>query len=228
MGPISPPPAGYAGAMSKINPEVLEQALAHLRRRDRRLGQLIDRCGPCTLGTRQRDPFHILCSSIISQQLSARAADTIQARVVTATLAGPRFKPAHFLEVAPEALRACGLSHAKAKWLKAAAEIHHADPAWFRRLRKLDDEAAIEMLDALPGIGRWTAEMFLIFAMGRLDIFSLGDAGLRRGLNLLHNQGEKLDDEASLAITARWAPYRSVGSWYLWRRADTSGLLTLF
>ena len=68
--------------------------------------------------------------------------------------------------------------------------------------------------------------MFLIFAMGRLDIFSLGDAGLRRGINLLHNKGGKLDDEATLAITAKWAPYRSVGSWYLWRLADTKAVAT--
>ena len=207
--------------MTTIKSEVLDQAVAHLSRRDRKLARLIERCGPCTLGTRRHDPFHILCSSIISQQLSAKAADTIQARVAAATQAGPRFRPVHFLEIAPEQLRACGLSNAKAKWLKAAAEINHADPAWFRKLQRLDDEAAIGTLDALPGIGRWTAEMFLIFAMGRLDIFSLGDAGLRRGLNLLHNKGEKLDDEASLSITARWAPYRSVGSWYLWRMADT-------
>lgn len=207
--------------MTTIKPEVLNLAVAHLSRRDRKLARLIERSGPCTLGTRRHDPFHILCSSIISQQLSARAADTIQARVAAATLAGARFRPAHFLQITAEQLRACGLSNAKAKWLKAAAEVNHADPAWFRKLQRLDDEAAIEMLDGLPGIGRWTAEMFLIFALGRLDIFSLGDAGLRRGLNLLHNKGEKLDDDASLAITARWAPYRSVGSWYLWRMADT-------
>jgi DNA-3-methyladenine glycosylase II len=210
--------------MTTIKPEVLAEAVAHLRRRDRKLARLIDRHGPCTLGGARRDPFHILCSSIISQQLSSRAADTIQARVAATVRAGARFQPAHFLTAEAEALRGCGLSNAKAKWLKAAAEVNHADPAWFRKLRQLDDEPAIEMLDALPGIGRWTAEMFLIFALGRLDIFSLGDAGLRRGLNLLHNKGEKLDDEASLAITARWAPYRSVGSWYLWRMADTKAV----
>jgi DNA-3-methyladenine glycosylase II len=207
-----------------IDPEILRAAEAHLRRRDKKLARLIDAHGPCTIGGSRRDPFHVLCSSIISQQLSSKAADTIQARVATATRAGKRFKPGHFLEMSPEALRACGLSNAKAKWLKAAAEINHADAAYFRKLGKLDDEAAIEILDALPGIGRWTAEMFLIFALDRLDIFSLGDAGLRRGLNMLHNKGEKLDDEASLAITAKWAPYRSVGSWYLWRMADTKAV----
>ena len=207
-----------------IEPEILRTAEAHLRRRDKKLARLIEAHGPCSIGGTRRDPFHVLCSSIISQQLSSRAADTIQARVAAATLAGARFKPGHFIGTAPEALRACGLSNAKAKWLKAVAEVNHADPVYFRKLGKLDDEAAIETLDALPGIGRWTAEMFLIFALGRLDIFSLGDAGLRRGLNLLHNKGEKLDDEASLAITARWAPYRSVGSWYLWRMADTKAV----
>jgi DNA-3-methyladenine glycosylase II len=207
-----------------IKPEVLDEAVAHLRRRDRKLGRLIDSHGACALGGKKRDPFHVLCSSIISQQLSSKAADTIQARVALATMAGGRFRPAHFLDSTPEALRACGLSNAKAKWLRGVAEVHHADAAYFRKLTKLDDEAAIEVLDALPGIGRWSAEMFLIFAMGRLDIFSLGDAGLRRGLNLLHNKGEKLSDEESLAITAKWAPYRSVGSWYLWRMADTKAV----
>jgi len=210
-----------------IKPEVLDQAIAHLRRRDRKLARLIDRCGPCALGGRKRDPFHVLCSSIISQQLSSKAADTIQARVALAAAATGNFKPAHFLALSPEALRACGLSNAKAKWLRGVAEVHRADAGYFRKLGKLDDEAAIEVLDALPGIGRWSAEMFLIFAMGRLDIFSLGDAGLRRGLNLLHNKGEKLDDERTLAITAKWAPYRSVGSWYLWRMADTKAVTSV-
>jgi DNA-3-methyladenine glycosylase II len=207
-----------------IAPEILRTAEAHLRRRDKKLARVIDAHGPCTIGGKRIDPFHVLCSSIISQQLSSRAADTIQARVALAAKAGKRFRPLHFMGLSPEALRACGLSNAKAKWLKAVAEVHHADAAYFRKLGKLDDEAAIETLDALPGIGRWTAEMFLIFAMDRLDIFSLGDAGLRRGLNLIHNRGEKLDDEASLAITARWAPYRSIGSWYLWRMADTKAV----
>ena len=207
-----------------IKPEVLEQAVAHLRGRDRKLARLIDATGPCGLGGRKRDPFHVLCSAIISQQLSSKAADTIQARVALATMAGARFKPVHFLNASPEALRACGLSNAKAKWLKGVAEVHHVDARYFRKLDKLDDEAAIEMLDALPGIGRWSAEMFLMFAMGRLDVFSLGDVGLRRGLNLLHNKGEKLDDERTLKITAKWAPYRSVGSWYLWRMADTKAV----
>lgn len=203
-----------------IQPEILREAEAQLRRKDRRLARLIDAHGPCTLGAKRRDPFHVLCSSIISQQLSAKAADTIQARVATTLGAGRKFVPTHFLDVEHDQLRACGLSNAKAKWLRALAEATHGGSLSFTKLKKMDDEAAIAALDALPGIGRWTAEMFLIFAMDRLDIFSMGDVGLRNSLNRIHNSGAKLDDEATLALTANWAPYRSVGSWYLWRLTD--------
>ena len=203
-----------------LSETTLREAEAHLRRRDRTMKKLIDSCGPCTLGRKRRDPFHVLCTSIISQQLSVKAADTIQARVATAVLAGAKFMPAHFIDCEFELLRGAGLSNAKARWLIAIAQAVHSGEFSFARLRKLDDQAAIDMLDALPGIGRWTAEMYLIFALDRLDIFSMGDVGLRRSVDRLYNKGEKLDEEATAAITARWVPYRSVASWYLWRLID--------
>jgi DNA-3-methyladenine glycosylase II len=203
-----------------INAETISAAEAHLRRRDRKIGKLIDRHGPCALGGKRRDPFHVLSNSIISQQLSVKAADTILGRVRITVGAKGGLKPQHLLAVTQEQLRACGLSNAKAKWLKALAELTHSGEFSFARLHKLDDEAAIEALDALPGIGRWTAEMMLIFALDRPDVFSLGDVGLRRAMNQLYNRGEALDDESTLAITERWAPYRSVASWYLWRAID--------
>jgi DNA-3-methyladenine glycosylase II len=233
-----------------IKPETLRAAEAHLKQRDRKLARVIEAYGPCTLGSKRRDPFHVLCGSIISQQLSVKAADTIQARVAAAVLAtvaadaaaggAPAvvgeaiqtlvFTPGHFLGVDHEQLRACGLSNAKARWLRALAEATHSGSFSFARLRRMDDEAAIEALDALPGVGRWTAEMFAIFALDRIDIFSMGDVGLRNALNRLHGRRirsengkpahERLDDEAVLKRTARWAPYRSVASWYLWRMSD--------
>ena len=207
-----------------IKPALMRAAEAHLRSVDPRLGRLIDAHGPCTIGQRRRDPFHVLCSSIISQQLSIKAADTIQARVAALTGAGQRFAPVPFTATDHDALRSCGLSNAKAKWLRALAEATAGGTLDFAKLKKMDDVAAIDTLDALPGIGRWTAEMFLIFALDRLDIFSLGDVGLRNGLNRRHGGGAgggaKLDEAASLALTACWAPYRSVGSWYLWRVVD--------
>jgi len=203
-----------------IDPQTLRDAEQQLAQTDRKLARLISAHGPCTLGQKKRDPFHVLCGSIISQQLSVKAADTIQGRVADALGAGKRFVPGHFLAAEHEQLRACGLSNAKARWLRALAEAVDSGELSFKQLQKLDDEAAIKALDALPGIGRWTAEMFLIFAMDRLDIFSLGDVGLRNAMNRVHNGGEKLDDEATLQLAAAWAPYRSVGAWYLWRSSD--------
>ena len=207
----------------------LREAEAHLRRRDKKLARLIEQYGPCTLGRKRRDPFHVLCSSIIGQQLSIKAADTIQLRVATAVLAGSRFMPAHFIDAEFELLRACGLSNAKSRWLIAIAQAVHSGAFSFAKLRRMDDETAIETLDALPGIGRWTAEMFLMFALDRIDIFSLGDVGLRRSVDRLYSRKlsdtakskyAALDEDATLAITARWAPFRSVASWYLWRMVD--------
>jgi DNA-3-methyladenine glycosylase II len=117
-------------------------------------------------------------------------------------------------------LRACGLSNAKARWLLALAEATASGTLDFRKIRRMDDAAALAVLDALPGIGQWTAEMMLIFAFDRLDVFSMGDVGLRRGVNLLYNKGRPLNDRRTLKLTAAWAPYRSVASWYLWRMAD--------
>ena len=195
----------------------LRAAEQHLARADPMMARLIARHGPCGLGSRRRNPFHTLCTSIISQQLSSKAADTIQARVQTLLKANPYFKPAHFLGAKHEALRGCGLSNAKARWMVEIARRIDAGEFSFRKLVKLDDEAAIELLDALPGIGRWSAEMYLIFALDRLDLFAMDDVGLRRGVNRLYGGGRKLSDRRTLAIARTWAPYRSVASWYLWR-----------
>ncbi len=191
-----------------------------LARRDPVMKKLIAAYKPCTLIGAQRDPFHVLCTSIISQQLSVKAADTIQNRVAAKVGARKNLKPLHIIDSDHDDLRACGLSHAKARWLRTLAEQVHERTFSFTRLKRMDDAAAIEALDALPGIGRWTAEMYLIFALHRLDIFSMGDVGLRRSINQLYNGGEALDEEETLLITDRWAPYRSVASWYLWRVID--------
>jgi len=205
-----------------LTADQITAAERHLCRHDKIMRKLVKAHGPCMLGRKRRDPFHVLCTSIISQQLSIKAADTIQARVATAVLAGARFMPAHFIEAEFDLLRAAGLSGAKSRWLIAIAQAVHSGEFSFAKLKKLDDEAAIEMLDALPGIGRWTAEMYLMFALDRVDIFSMGDVGLRNAVNRLYNGGAKLDEAATLAITDTWAPYRSVASWYLWRATDAA------
>ncbi|HEU0197187.1 MAG TPA: DNA-3-methyladenine glycosylase 2 family protein [Nevskiaceae bacterium] len=203
-----------------ISAATLRNAETVLSAADPRLGELIRRHRPCRLGRRRRDPFHVLCTSIINQQLSTTAADAIQARVAAVVGANPLFTPAHFHGVDPGTLRAAGLSTAKSKWLVQIAQLIATRQFSFAKLRRMDDETAIEALDALPGIGRWSAEMFLIFALNRPDVFAMGDVGLRRGVEKLHNRGAKLDVEATRAITERWAPWRSIASWYLWRIDD--------
>ena len=204
-------------------PRIRDQIRAaeqHLADVDPVMAEVIVRHGPCTLGAKARDPFHTLCSSIISQQLSSKAADTIQARLMAGIGAATAITPLLLAAATHEQLRTCGLSNAKAKWLKALGEAADAGTLDFGALARLDDEAAIELLDALPGIGRWTAEMFLMFALGRLDLFAMDDVGLRRGVAMLYNKGKPVSDARTLKIVRKWAPYRTVASWYLWRVAD--------
>jgi DNA-3-methyladenine glycosylase II len=203
-----------------IQRDLIAAAEKHLARTCPVMRRLIRTHGPCTLGQRRRDPFHVLASSIIGQQLSSKAADTIQARVHARVGARSRLRPAQLLAARPEDLRACGLSNAKVKWLVELARRVEAGELSFRRIARMDDAGALVELDALPGVGLWTAEMFLIFALDRLDVFSLGDVGLRNGVNRLYNGGGKLDERATLEVVERWTPYRSVASWYLWRVTD--------
>lgn len=203
-----------------IERDVIAGAERHLARRCPHMRRLIRSHGPCTIGATRRDPFQVLCSSIISQQLSVKAAATIQDRVHALLGAKKRLTPELLLGVTPDALRACGLSNAKVKWLQALATQVASGELNFRKLAKMDDATALVALDALPGVGLWTAEMFIMFAMGRLDVFSMGDVGLRNGVNRLFGKGAKLDESATLEIVERWAPYRSVASWYLWRHTE--------
>lgn len=203
-----------------MSPEQRLQADRALSLADPVMADLVRRFGPCGLRRRTRPAFEVLAASIISQQLSSKAAATIQRRVET--LLGGGLDAAALAIADPAALRAAGLSTAKAAWLRTLGEQTASGQLNFRRLAHLDDEAAIRELDALPGVGRWTAEMFLIFALGRPDLFALGDVGLRNAVNRLYHGGEKLDDAATLRIAARWSPWRSVASWYLWRLTDAT------
>lgn len=209
--------------MSTSMPAIQEQlrfAEIHLSQADPVMAGLIARFGPCGLAARRREPFQVLCASIISQQISSRAADTIQARVMAAFGTRGRISPTLLAQASPEALRACGLSQSKARWLQTLGTQVTAGTLDFRKLRQLDDEAAIEVLDALPGIGRWTAEMFLMFALHRLDLFAMDDVGLRRGVDQLYGKGRSLSESRIARITRVWSPYRTVACWYLWRHAD--------
>lgn len=202
-----------------MTPALLAAADAHLSAVDPVMADLVARYGPCALTVKAGSPFEVLAAAIISQQLSNKAAATIQGRVLdrVGTLTAEALAGAD-----TGALRACGLSNAKARWLVSLGHAVISGALDFDAVAAMDTAKAISTLDALPGIGPWTAEMWLIFAQGREDLFSMGDVGLRNAINRLYADGEKLDEAATHAITDRWAPYRSCASWYLWRLTDAA------
>lgn len=199
---------------------LLLSAESHLRYADPVMAGLIDRHGPCALHEQPYQPFHTLVASIISQQLSAKAANTIEQRV--ARIIPSPFQPEDILRVSPDMLRGAGLSSRKATYMRGLAEKVLDGRLSFDALATVEDEVVIETLVESPGIGRWTAEMFLIFGLKRPDVLSLGDAGLRRAANLLYC-GTKANSISLERVAESWTPHRSVASWYLWKHVDTLG-----
>jgi DNA-3-methyladenine glycosylase II len=176
------------------------------------MARLIVEHGPCPLADRKPRPFPTLVNSIISQQLSVKAAETIERRVQVIV---PGFTPAEFLAVQPEALCAAGLSSAKTRYILELAQRVSDGRLNLEAMREESDSDVIARLVNLPGIGQWTAEMFLIFGLRRPDVLSFGDAGLQRAVRLLFGSNAKLEH-----VGRSWRPFRSVASWYLWRHLD--------
>jgi len=203
---------------SGLTPVLMRAAESHLRHADPVMAGLIDHHGPCVLAERSHQPFHTLVTSIISQQLSARAADTIERRV--AQLVPSPFRPEDLLQVPLERLREAGLSTRKATYMRELANRIIDGRLSFDVLASAADETVIEALVELPGIGRWTAEMYLIFGLKRPDVLSLGDAGLQRAVKMLYCANKRRNISLE-RIAENWAPHRSVASWYLWRHLDT-------
>lgn len=164
--------------------------------------------------------FHDLASAIIAQQLSSKAADTIQGRVMKLT--SRPMSPKRFLETDIEELRGAGLSRAKVSYIRNVAEAVLGGLTK-NKLLHLDDAEALKKLTGIKGIGCWTAEMYLIFGLKRPDIMSLGDAGLQRAARVLYNKGKPKDGLLE-KVSAKWEPYRSIASWYLWKSLSNEPL----
>jgi DNA-3-methyladenine glycosylase II len=195
----------------------IRKAERQLAKTDPVMERLIARHGRCPLAEREFQPFHMLANSIISQQLSTKAAATIKIRV--GALVGVPFQSRKVLSTAPEKLRDAGLSGAKTRYIRELAAYVSDGRIDFESMVSLDDEAVIEKLVIVPGIGRWTAEMFLLFGLKRLDVLALGDAGLQRAARNLYGTKRK---SAKLLprVAEAWRPYRSIASWYLWRSLE--------
>jgi DNA-3-methyladenine glycosylase II len=196
----------------------VDGALRHLRKVDPELRGLIARHGPPTF-RRTRDAFGSLCRAIISQQLSGSAAATIYGRFL-ALFEDKSPRPAQVLAISPERLRAVGLSRGKASFLHDLS-AHFADgrldPRRFGRAGDADIAAA---LLAVKGIGPWSVDMFMMFGLVRPDVLPVGDLGVRKGMKL-HFGLRALPEAARMQKLAEpWRPFRSVASWYMWRRVE--------
>lgn len=193
------------------------KAIKHLRK-DKILGTILDKY---TISSPKLSSnlFQDLLEAIVGQQLSGKAASTIFGRFLNLFPKEQIPKPEEILKLSEESLRSCGLSHQKASYLKSLSEEIKSGQLVLEELHILPDEAVVTALTKVKGIGPWTAEMFLIFSLGRLDTFSLGDLGLRTAVGRLYgvDRNDKIKIEE---ISKKWSPYRSLASLYLWKSLE--------
>lgn len=193
-----------------------DQATNTLRERDPVLRGIIDRVGACTL-ILEGDAFRALAESIIYQQLATKAADTIAARFVALYPDRPFPGPTDVLETPNDTLREAGLSSQKVRYLKALAQRFANGTLDPSRFVAMSDEEIIEQLCKVKGIGRWTAEMFLIFSLGRPNVLPVDDFGVRKAVQRLYGLAELPSREQVREMGRKWEPYRTAATWYLWR-----------
>ncbi len=216
----TPPQALSSAPIATITPGFWDEACKHLAKRDRVMKKLIPQFGEARLQSRG-DAFTTLARSIVGQQISVKAAQSVWDRFA-ALMQDPttRLQPSSVLALDALVMRGSGLSARKVEYLRDLAQ-HFADgavhePAW----HTMDDEAIIEELVAIRGIGRWTAEMFLIFHLMRPNVLPLDDLGLIKGISQSYFSGEPVSRAEAREVGDAWAPYRSVATWYLWRSLD--------
>jgi DNA-3-methyladenine glycosylase II len=201
-------------------PDFWDQACGHLAKRDRVMRKLIPNCGPSRLQSRG-DAFTTLARSIIGQQISVKAAQTVWDRfMLLMPGASAPLHPEGLLQLPASDMRAAGLSVRKVEYLQdlarhfAAGGVREAD--W----SQMDDESVIRQLVEIRGIGRWTAEMFLIFHLMRPDVLPLDDVGLIKGISVNYFSGEPVSRAEAREVGDAWAPYRTVATWFIWRSLD--------
>ena len=191
----------------------------YLARVDPVLARLIRRHGPCTLMRDPRSHFHTLVWAIINQQLSVKAAHSIEARL-QARLGTAQFEARHFHRVRETTLRGCGLSGAKVRSIREISRRVRSGALDLQQLECMDDQQAAQALMQLPGIGQWTADMLLMFSLGRLDVLPIGDLALRKSIRLHYRLPDDADHAVYLELAENWRPYRTIASWYYWAAVD--------
>lgn len=194
--------------------DVISAATAYLSAIDPVMGNAIELVGPCTL---QPDPdiFEALVDAIISQQISVKAADAIVARL-RALLPDGKISPQALYPLTHDELRGAGLSTPKAKYIRSLTERVHNGQLNLEQLPEMDDEQVISQLTAVHGIGRWTAEMILIFAIGRPDVLPVDDLGFVEGVREAYQLAERPTRAEMQERGELWRPYRTFATWYMW------------
>lgn len=199
-----------------MTPSYWSQATSELAERDPILRKLINSYPGISLQSRG-DAFQTLSRSIVGQQVSVKAADSVWKKLAACL---PDFSPQSVAAIPATRLRECGLSNRKALYLNDLAQQfatgHLGDSLWL----KLEDETLIVELTKMKGIGRWTAEMFLLFHLTRPNVFPADDIGLQRAMSLQYNNGKPVSKLKMRAVAEAWLPWRSVATWYLWRSLD--------
>ena len=203
-----------------VTPEYWDEACKHLMKRDRVMKKLIPQFGEARLQSRG-DAFTTLARSIVGQQISVKAAQSVWQKFAAVVAdAEHRIQPERVLGLDTPALRAVGLSARKSEYLSDLARHFAQEQVHVGQWDAMDDEAIIDELVAIRGIGRWTAEMFLIFHLMRPNVLPLDDLGLLKGISVNYFSEEPVSRAEARELGEGWAPYRSVATWYLWRSLD--------
>ena len=193
-----------------------EKAKKVLISKDKKLGKIISNYPKDFLFSKS-DPFYTLARSIVGQQISVKAAQAVWDRLENKA---KRIEPNYISKMHFMSLKSCGLSRQKIKYLKSLSSAFLQNTINPEKWKKYSDEDIINELVSIKGIGRWTAEMYLIFNLCRPDIFPVDDIGLLRGICKCYNLNYPIKKEAALKMSEKWRPYRSVATWYFWRSLD--------
>lgn len=199
-----------------VTPDYWEAACKHLSKKDRVMRRLIPQFGDACLQSRG-DAFITLARSIVGQQISVKAAQTVWDRFILLT---KKLTPANLLKMNVDEMRAAGLSARKVEYLVDLAVHFSSGGVHVEGWEDMTDEEIIAELIAIRGIGRWTAEMLLIFHLMRPNVLPLDDVGLINGISQNYFSGESVSRSEAREVAAPWAPYCSVATWYIWRSLD--------
>jgi DNA-3-methyladenine glycosylase II len=200
----------------------MKKAISHLKRSDPVLAAIIGRVGEYSIQFRSPD-FETLVRSIVSQQLSGRVASVIFGRLADAV--GGNMTPASILKLRPARMRALGLSGSKTAYIRDLARHARDGKVVFEKLAELPDEEVIAHLTKVKGIGVWTVHMFLMFALRRPNVLPIGDLGIRNAVRKAYALEEMPAPKDIEALAAKWHPYCTVASWYLWRSLESEAQL---